>query len=182
MNLGFLTQLAHHRWNVAIVAELHLSHGAKFVTLANRLGPSHSTLTRCLAALIDLGMVRRNPGYGHPMRPEYLLTARGEDCGPACLALVRRLEKSAQSQVGFNKWSLPLVAAIGTQRCRFGELRQALPGISPRALTLSLKELEALGWLRREVTDDYPPRTEYRLQRVGLGLWRVLRDLADSGE
>ena len=76
MNLGFLTKLVHHRWNIAIVAELHRSNGAKFVTLANRLELGHSTLKRCLNALIDLGLVRRNPGYGHPLRPEYLLTAR----------------------------------------------------------------------------------------------------------
>lgn len=156
---------------------MHRSNGAKFVTLSNRLGVGRSTLKRCLDSLIDLGLVRRNPGYGHPLRPEYLLTARGKDCGDACLALWRRLKKRSEEQAGFNKWSLPLVAALGSRQRRFGELRQALPGISPRALTLSLKELEELGWVRREVTDDYPPRTEYHLQRAGVGLWRVLSEL-----
>lgn len=32
---------------------------------------------RTLAARIEAGLMRRNPGYGHPLRPEYRLTAPG---------------------------------------------------------------------------------------------------------
>ena len=61
---------------------------AKFVVLQKRLGISRSSLQRTLRALIDAGLVKKNPGYGHPMRPEYLLTERGAKVGAPAQALI----------------------------------------------------------------------------------------------
>ena len=58
---------------------------------------------------------------------------------------------------------MPVVHALSADPLRFSELRERLEGISPRALTLALKELEAAGVVERRVTDDYPPATSYRL-------------------
>ena len=69
-----LPALLHHRWAVPILAVLHREKGAKFVTLGSRLGVSRDSLRRSLDRLTQQRLVRRNPGYGHPMRPEYVLT------------------------------------------------------------------------------------------------------------
>ena len=66
-----------------MLAELERQRGARFVALANRLGVSRDSLTRTLGALIDAGFVARNPGHGHPLRPEYILTKRGVPVGEA---------------------------------------------------------------------------------------------------
>ena len=58
---------------------------------------------------------------------------------------------------------MPVVHALSDEPLRFSELRERLEGISPRALTLALKELEAARVVERRVTDDYPPATSYRL-------------------
>ena len=42
--------------------------------LQRRLDVTRDSLRRALDALIALGYVRRNEGYGHPLRPEYLIT------------------------------------------------------------------------------------------------------------
>ena len=59
----------------------------------------------------------------------------------------------------------------------YSELREALEGISPRALTLALKDLESAGLVARRVTDDYPPATVYRLTRSGRPLAGLLRQV-----
>ena len=82
-----LAELFHRRWAVPILAELHRDRGAKFVTLAYRLSASQTAVRQTLDELIQRGFVRRNSGYGHPLRPEYLLTSRGDRLAPECTTL-----------------------------------------------------------------------------------------------
>ncbi len=165
-----LVQLAHHRWSIPLVAELHRRAGAKHVTLLHGLGISRSMLGRSLQGLVALGLVTRNTGHGHPMRPEYLLTARGARLGPACGRLVAIIERRDESDLAFRKWTLPLVAAIGKDTRRFSEIGNALCQASPRALTLGLKSMFEHRWLRRTLIDDYPPSAGYELARPALQL------------
>jgi len=175
--MSTLVALFHNRWSVPILAELDRQRGSRFVTLSQILGLSRESLRRTLAALIDGGLVRRNPGYGHPLRPEYVLTSSGERIAVACRPLVERLRSGGLEDVGLKKWSMPVVYALVVGSKRFSELRETLEGISPRALALALKDLEAAGIVDRRVTDDYPPATVYRLTRTGLPLAELLRQV-----
>ena len=175
--MSTLVALFHNRWSVPILAELHRQRGSRFVTLSRTLGLSRESLRRTLTALIDGGLVGRNPGYGHPLRPEYVLTTSGERIAAACRPLVERLRRSGLEEVGLKKWSMPVVFVLGDGPLRFSELRDALDGISPRALALALKDLEASGLVDRRVTDDYPPATVYRLTRSGRPLVALLRQV-----
>jgi DNA-binding HxlR family transcriptional regulator len=175
--MSTLVALFHNRWSVPILAELHRQRGSRFVTLSRILGLSRESLRRTLAALIEGGLVGRNPGYGHPLRPEYVLTSAGERIAGACRPLVERLRRNELEEVGYKKWSMPVVYALGGGARRFSELREALEGISPRALALALKDLEAAGLVDRRVTDDYPPATVYRLTTIGRPLATLLRHM-----
>lgn len=155
------TNLFHFRWSVPVLAELHRSGAAKFVTLSERLGVGRETLRRTLEALIDTGLVLRNPGYGHPLRPEYVLSQRGERVAPACAALLDALRQNDLEDLGLKKWSIPVVVALASER-RFTELRELLR-VTPRALALSLKELAQAGLIERRIHDGFPPTTSYRL-------------------
>ena len=172
--MSTLVALFHNRWSVPILAELHRQRGSRFATIARTLGMNRESLRRTLAALIESGLVGRNPGYGHPLRPEYVLTSRGERIASWSLPLVERLRSGGLEDVALKKWSMPVVFALGGGPRRFSELREALEGISPRALTLALKDLEAAGLVDRRVTDDYPPATVYRLTRTGRPLATLL--------
>jgi DNA-binding HxlR family transcriptional regulator len=165
--MSTLVALFHNRWSVPILAELHRQRGSRFVTLARTLGMSRESLRRTLAALIESGLVGRNPGYGHPLRPEYVLTRRGERIAAACSPLVERMRQGELEEIGLKKWSMPVVYALSERPLRFSELRDRLEGVSPRALALALKDLEMSGLVARRVTSDYPPATVYRLSKAG---------------
>jgi DNA-binding HxlR family transcriptional regulator len=169
------TSLFHFRWSLPVLVELHCSGGAKFVTLSERLGVGRETLRRTLEALIDAGLVLRNPGYGHPLRPEYVLSRRGEHTAPACAALLDALRVNGLEDLGLKKWSIPVVVALASER-RFAELR-ALLRVSPRALALTLKELAQAGLIERRVHDGFPPTTSYRLTRRAQPLRRAAEAL-----
>ena len=166
-DLSPLVRLVHHRWNIPIIAELQQRSGAKFVSILNHLKMSRAPLTAALTHLIDLGLIRRNTGHGHPMRPEYLLTRKGGAIAEDCLLLVRLLRRNNVVDLAFRKWTLPLVAAIGNRKMRFSELLTMLQEATPRALTIGLKSLLQHGWVERRLIDDFPPRAVYELTRNG---------------
>ncbi len=89
--LSHMAALFHRRWAVPVLAQLHRDRGAKAITLTNGLSVSRESLRATLDELIEHGWIARNPGYGHPMRPEYLLTRRGEKLGPTCVRLMAML-------------------------------------------------------------------------------------------
>jgi DNA-binding HxlR family transcriptional regulator len=177
--LSDLSRLFHHRWSVPVLSELARTDGSRFVNLSRRLGIGRDSLRRTLAWLIEQGLAERNPGYGHPLRPEYLLTARGRALAPACTALMRALDDLDVEDVGLNKWSMPVVAALdGAGETRFGQLRGRLPAVSPRALTLALKALADAGLVERRVVDSFPPTTLYALAARARPISRPLRLMA----
>ena len=174
-----LVLLLHRRWTPAILAELHRASGSRFAPLAHRLGLSRESLRATLGALVAAGLVRRNPGYGHPLRPEYVLSERGAELAPGCAELMRTLARLGLVDLGLRKWSLPCVLALARAgEARFSQLASELPGITPRALALALKELVAAGLVARTVTEEYPPAAVYRLERRAAPLVPVLRRLA----
>ena len=176
-NPGEPADLFHHRWSVPVMAELHRSAGAKFVTLVNRLGVSRDTLSRTLQSLVRHEWVMRNPGHGHPMRPEYVLTKSGAVLAPGCLRLTKGLKRIGVDYATLRKWSVPTILALATGRDRFSDLRAFLVTPTPRALIQTLKDLQSAGLVERVVTDAYPPTTRYRLTGRGKRLAAVLADL-----
>ena len=168
-----LIELAHRRWNIPVLAELHRRSGARFVVLASTLGASRGSLASSLDSLVDMGLIRRNPGVGHPMRPEYLLTERGERVGAHCLKIARLVDRRGENDLAYRKWTLPITAAIGDGVRRFNEVRGLLgDSASPRAVTLGLKSLLSTGWAERLLIDDYPPAAGYVLARPGKSVLR----------
>jgi DNA-binding HxlR family transcriptional regulator len=72
-------------------------------------------------------------------------------------------------QVG-GKWSSLLLMALGVRPHRFGELKRAVPDISQRMLTQSLRDLQRNGLISRHVFATVPPSVEYRLTPLGESL------------
>ena len=159
-----LQHLFHRRWTIPVLAELHRARGSKLVTLVSRTGASRKAIQETLVDLMKLGLVMRNPGYGHPLRPEYLLTTWAMQSGAAFVALHDVLLEKGLLDAGLKKWSMPVLAAAAgvAGGVRFSALRTGLEGITDRALTLALKDLQQAGLVTRLVLDSYPPTTLYQ--------------------
>ena len=158
MSTSDLIALYHHRWAPPALALVADRGGVRFVELQRKLGVGRASLRRALDALIELGFVAPNPGYGHPLRPEYTITRAGVEAA----AVVRPTLRSAARETLLRKWSVPVLAELREPR-RFSELRAALPGVTPRALALALRDLEQHRLVRREVLPTRPPSTVYRV-------------------
>jgi len=172
---AFLVRLFHHRWAPAVAAAVAASSGSRFVALQMKLGTNPASLKAALQALLDLGLVRRNPGFGHPLRPEYLSTAAGKRLGPPIAALLTRLRSRGIEGTALRKWSMPLLDVAASGATRFHELQAALPGVTPRALAGAVKDLIAAGLIRREIGDGYPPIPFYRVTAEGTRVARLIR-------
>jgi DNA-binding HxlR family transcriptional regulator len=72
-----------------------------------------------------------------------------------------------------------VVATLDDGRLRFTELRDRIPGISQRMLTLTLRHLERDGLVSRTVHAEVPPRVEYELTELGRSLVEPAVTLAE---
>jgi DNA-binding HxlR family transcriptional regulator len=66
-----------------------------------------------------------------------------------------------------DKWSIIVFIKLREGAMRFSELRRAIPDISQRMLTLTLRKLERDGYATRKVTPLIPPRVDYELTGFG---------------
>jgi len=87
----------------------------------------------------------------------------------------------AIGQLG-GKWKLIVLHHLVDAPLRFGELRRAIPDITQRMLTLTLRELEEDGIVHREVFQVVPPHVEYSLTELGQQLSPVMESLRVWGQ
>lgn len=80
------------------------------------------------------------------------------------------------------KWPVLILMVLGEKPRRFNELLRALPDISKRMLTQSLRNLERDGIVRRQVFDTKPPSVSYSLTDLGEGFLPHLLSLVDWAE
>ncbi|AOK90491.1 MULTISPECIES: winged helix-turn-helix transcriptional regulator [Paenibacillus] len=81
-----------------------------------------------------------------------------------------------------TKWTFLIIRDLlieGT--LRFSQLQKSMKGISPKTLSLRLKELEDNGLLERKVYAEVPPRVEYSLTEKGKRLESVFIELKRFG-
>lgn len=63
-----------------------------------------------------------------------------------------------------DKWSLLVIYTLSqVEKMRFGDIRRAVPDISQKMLTVTLRTLEEDGFVTRTIYPEVPPRVEYAL-------------------
>jgi DNA-binding HxlR family transcriptional regulator len=84
------------------------------------------------------------------------------------------------SKIG-DKWTIFVVLSLDLLggRARFSELERAVPGISQRMLSVTLKNLERDGLVTRELFPEVPPRVEYEINDLGKSLLLPTQGLVD---
>ncbi len=77
-----------------------------------------------------------------------------------------------------DKWTILVITGLKPGAQRFSELKRAIPDISQRMLTQTLRKLERDGYVTRTVTPTIPPRVDYELTDLGGSLVSQLEPLA----
>ena len=81
-----------------------------------------------------------------------------------------------------SKWVLPILYNLCTGTRGFNELERRIEGISPRILSLRLKELVEFGLVKKNILPTSPPQTEYSLTEKGATLKSVVTSLGEWAE
>ncbi len=80
------------------------------------------------------------------------------------------------------KWTTLILIELIEGPRRFNAISRALPDISKRMLTQSLRDLERDGLVRREVFNTKPPSVEYSLTEIGQSFMPPLLELVGWAE
>lgn len=80
------------------------------------------------------------------------------------------------------RWTVFVVNALDSGPRRFTELKGHIRGITSKALTETLRSLEADGLVSRHEYEENPPRVEYALTPLGRSLLEPLRAVRSWAE
>ena len=100
---------------------------------------------------------------------------RGNVYDPDCPA------RTMLDRIG-DKWTTLIVIVLAEKPHRFGEIRRAVPDISKRMLTQTLRHLERDGMVTRQVFPTQPPSVEYALSTLGTSVLHPLATLVEWAE
>ena len=89
----------------------------------------------------------------------------------------RALQSRDAIELLSDKWRIPILHLLDAGPQRSGELQRAIPEVSPKVLTQTLRGMERDGLILRTVHAIVPPRVEYRLTQMGKSVIAPLREL-----
>ena len=166
MDIGLFVNITSRAWAMPILSRLHSGIAGRQAPLLAATGASRTAFAQSMDHLIELGLIERNPGYGHPLRPEFRLTQLGR----AVAVMANRIEEvSAEDDQPLlrRSWTLPILTSLHTPS-HFSDIKRNLPTITDRALSLSLKSMEARSWVCRRVDGAArPPKSIYFAVNTG---------------
>ncbi|MCM1318302.1 MAG: helix-turn-helix transcriptional regulator [Bacteroides sp.] len=77
-----------------------------------------------------------------------------------------------------GKWQMLVLCVLAeNETTRFNAIGKAIPDISPKVLTDTLKNLERDNLVSRSVYAEIPPRVEYSLTELGRSLMPVIGNI-----
>lgn len=101
------------------------------------------------------------------VRPQGAASRVGTQCG-----------SSSSTRAASSRPPGVIVGTLSDGPVRYSDLACAIPGISQRILTLTLKRLQRSGLVDRTAYAEVPPRVEYSLTGLGNSLLTTVLELA----
>jgi DNA-binding HxlR family transcriptional regulator len=81
-----------------------------------------------------------------------------------------------------GKWKLRIIAQIGTEVRRYGDMRRLLPDISEKMLIQELKSLVEYDILHKKSYNEIPPKVEYSLTKKGKKVLPLIEYMSNFGQ
>lgn len=169
-SLADILALSRSRWIIPLLADIAAHEGARFAALLSRLAIPRDSLARTLELAREAGWIIPNPGHGHPLRPELVLTDEGRRLAVSAAAIAAAQTRVAIAPADLTRWSLPLLHVMDGGERRFSGFERALPQATPRAISQGLRAMTERSLVVRSLVDDFPPVTAYALTESGMVL------------
>lgn len=87
---------------------------------------------------------------------------------------------STMKEIG-GRWKLVILWNLKDKALRYNELDKAIPNVSQKMLTQQLKALVESGWVLKKDFKEIPPRTEYKLTKLGISFIPILTSIYEWG-
>lgn len=166
MDISLFVNITSRAWALPILRSLHAGVAGRQAPLLSATGASRTAFAQSMEHLIAIGLVERNPGYGHPLRPEFRLTELGIVAGDIARKIYDVSPEGDQDLLR-RSWTLPVLTLLHRPN-HFNDVKRSLQTITDRALSQSLKTMEARNWVCRDVDGEArPPRSLYRAVNTG---------------
>ncbi len=166
MDIQLLVNITSRAWALPILSSMHSGVAGRQAPLLAATGAGRTAFSQSMDHLMALALIERNPGYGHPLRPEFRLTSLGK----AAASIANKIHHvSAEEDWSLlrRSWTLPVLTSLHTPR-HFGDIKRNLPTITDRALSQSLKSMETKNWVCRSVDGKArPPKSLYSAVNMG---------------
>ena len=139
MDIKTFVNITSRAWSLSILSSLHAGIAGRQASLLTATGASRTAFAQSMDHLIGLGLLERNPGHGHPLRPEFRLTPEGKK---AAAMANRILSVSGEDNLDLlrRSWTLPVLTSLHSPR-RFNDIKRGLVTVTDRALSQSLKSM-----------------------------------------
>ncbi|SFR98535.1 winged helix-turn-helix transcriptional regulator [Yoonia litorea] len=174
MDISTLVKLTSRAWSLTILALMHDGVARRQAPLLAASKASRTAFAASLDHLVSLGLLERNPGHGHPLRPEFRLTPNGVRYAAIASRIIDAVPEEEELSLLRRNWTVPILAVTPRPR-RFSGIKSDLPTITDRALSISLQQLEESEWLGRDIdTSARPPFPTYTALSKGLEISRAI--------
>ena len=174
MDIATLVKLTSKAWSLKALALMHAGVPGRQAPLLAASGASRTTFAHSLRHLEELGLLERNPGHGHPLRPEFRLTAKGRGIAPIANRIEAAVRDETDAMLLRKMWTVPVLAVANRPKL-FTEIKRDLVPITDRALSNSLHDLQNLHWIERSVDAALrPPRPYYQVANEGAQISRAI--------
>ena len=175
MDTIFLVKLTARAWALDILAAFHDGVPGRQAALIGHCGAGRTAFAQSLQHLMELELVERNPGHGHPLRPEFRLTAKGKTAAAMASRIKSATPQDAPAKLLRRAWTVPVLVASQTPQ-HFSQIKSNLGQITDRALSQSLKTLRAHDWVHRSIDLEFgAPRSVDCASNTGLQIAMAAR-------
>ncbi len=172
MDIALFVNITSRAWALPILSNLYEGVAGRQAPLLAATGASRTAFAQSLDHLIAIGLLERNPGHGHPLRPEFRLTPRGKTVA-AIANKIQNVAGDEDQDLLRRSWTLPVLTSLHAPS-HFNEIKRNLQTITDRALSQSLKSMEVRNWVCRSVDEAArPPRSIYQAVNTGSEICRI---------
>jgi len=174
MDIQELVNITSRAWALDILACLARGVPGRKAALLAATGAGRTAFSASLEHLIALGLLERNPGHGHPLRPEFRLTDRGRPAAVIAQRVKEALPAEPQTALLRRSWTLPILS-LTREPMRFSGIKEGLGHVTDRALSQALNVLETNALMVRTLElEQRVPFPLYQAINAGNRISRVL--------